>query len=105
MNRPGRLIARLLSGTADRNIRFDDLRALLLALGSPQHFKSETFIYWSDEDDAFIAEVPELLGCAADGGSQQEALTRLQLVAQEWIETARELGRPIPEPRGRLLFA
>ncbi len=68
-------------------------------------FKYETIIYWSEEDEAFIAEMPELPGCAADGTTQQEALASLQVVAQEWIETARELGRPIPEPKGRLLFA
>ncbi len=68
-------------------------------------FKYEAIIYWSEDDGAFIAEMPELPGCAADGPTQQEALAALQLVAQEWIETARELGRSIPEPKGRLLFA
>ncbi len=67
--------------------------------------KYETIIYWSAEDQAFIAEMPELPGCAADGTTQQEALANLQIVAQEWVETARELERPIPEPKGRLLFA
>ena len=67
--------------------------------------KYEVIIYWSDDDGAFIAEVPELPGCAADGQTPQEALTAVQVVAREWIETARELGRSIPEPRGRLLFA
>jgi predicted RNase H-like HicB family nuclease len=67
--------------------------------------KYETIIYWSDEDTAFIAEMPELPGCASDGRTPQEALANLQVVAQEWIETARELGRSIPEPRGRLIFA
>jgi predicted RNase H-like HicB family nuclease len=70
-----------------------------------QSLKYEAIIYWSDDDEAFIAEMPELPGCAADGQTQQEALANLQLVAQEWIETARELGRAIPEPKGRLLFA
>ncbi|MCI0673591.1 MAG: type II toxin-antitoxin system HicB family antitoxin [Myxococcaceae bacterium] len=65
----------------------------------------ETIIYWSEEDGAFIAEVPELPGCAADGATPAEALAAVQVVAQEWIETARELGRSVPEPRGRLLFA
>ena len=65
----------------------------------------EVIIYWSDEDQAFIAEVPELPGCAADGPTYQEALTSAETVIREWIETARELGRPIPEPKGRLLFA
>jgi predicted RNase H-like HicB family nuclease len=62
-------------------------------------------IYWSDEDEAFIAEMPELAGCAADGRSPQAALQALDTVAREWIETAREMGRDIPEPKGRLLFA
>jgi predicted RNase H-like HicB family nuclease len=59
-------------------------------------------IYSSDEDCAFIAEMPELAGCAADGESPQGALCALNTVAREWIETARELGRDIPEPKGRL---
>jgi len=64
--------------------------------------KYEIILYWSDEDGAFIAEVP---GCAADGETRQEALTNVETVIQEWIETARELGRSIPEPKGRLVFA
>jgi predicted RNase H-like HicB family nuclease len=67
--------------------------------------KYEVIIYWSDEDQAFIAEVPELPGCAADGATYQEALGNVGVVTQEWIETAKELGRPIPEPKGRLVFA
>jgi predicted RNase H-like HicB family nuclease len=65
----------------------------------------EVILYWSSEDDAFIAEVPELPGCAADGESYQEALGNVQVVIEEWLETARELGRSVPEPRGRLMFA
>ena len=65
----------------------------------------EVIIYWSAEDAAFIAEVPELPGCAADGPTRQKALANVEIVIQEWIETAQELGRPIPEPKGRLLFA
>lgn len=67
--------------------------------------KYEIILYWSVDDGAFIAEVPELPGCAADGPTRQEALTNAESVIQEWIETAQELGRPIPEPKGRLLFA
>ena len=67
--------------------------------------KFEVIIYWSDEDLAFIAEVPELPGCAADGATYQEALANVEVIVQEWIETAQELGRPIPEPKGRLVFA
>jgi predicted RNase H-like HicB family nuclease len=65
----------------------------------------EVIIFWSEEDQAFIAEAPELPGCMADGPTYQDALTNLEVVMQEWIETATELGRPIPQPRGRLLFA
>ncbi|SPF34671.1 conserved hypothetical protein [Candidatus Sulfopaludibacter sp. SbA4] len=67
--------------------------------------KYEIILYWSAEDDSFIAEVPELPGCAADGTTRQEALANAEMVIQEWIETAKELGWPIPEPKGRLLFA
>ena len=67
--------------------------------------KYEVILYWSSEDDAFIAEVPELAGCAADGATRQEALANVEVVIAEWLETAGELGRFIPEPKGRLLFA
>lgn len=67
--------------------------------------KYEVIIYWSDEDEAFIAEVPELAGCMADGATHQEALANAEVVIQEWIETARESGRLIPEPKGRLIYA
>jgi predicted RNase H-like HicB family nuclease len=67
--------------------------------------KHEIILYWSDEDQSFIAEVPELAGCAADGATRQEALANAEVVIGKWIETAKELGRPIPEPKERLLFA
>ncbi|MEG4941482.1 type II toxin-antitoxin system HicB family antitoxin [Microcoleus sp. F4-D5] len=67
--------------------------------------KYEIIIYWSEEDQAFIAEVPELPGCAADGETYQEALQNLEIIMQEWIETANALGRPIPQPKGRSMFA
>ena len=67
--------------------------------------KYEVILYWSEQDQAFIAEVPELAVCAADGETRQEALANVEVIIGEWIETARELGRPIPEPKGRLLFA
>ena len=67
--------------------------------------KYEVIIYWSDEDDAFVAEAPELAGCMADGATYQEALSNLEVVIQEWIETAQELSRPVPEPKGRLIYA
>lgn len=65
----------------------------------------EIILYWSKEDEAIIAEVPELPGCAADGATYLEAITNVEVVIREWIATARDLGRPAPEPRGRLLFA
>ena len=65
----------------------------------------EIILYWSRVDQAFIAEVPELPGCAADGATYRDALANVEVVIQEWIETARELGRTVPEPRGRLTFA
>lgn len=71
----------------------------------PASLQYEIVLYWSKEDQAFIAEVPELPGCAADGASYQEALANAEVVIREWIETARELGRSIPEPRGRLMYA
>jgi predicted RNase H-like HicB family nuclease len=67
--------------------------------------KYEVIIYWSDEDQAFIAEVPELPGCAADGKTYQAALANVEVVIRQWIDTAKELGRPIPVPEGRLVFA
>ena len=68
-------------------------------------WKCEIIIYWSVEDEAYVAEAPELPGCAADGATYEEALANAEVVIREWIETARELGRPIPEPKGRLLYA
>jgi predicted RNase H-like HicB family nuclease len=68
-------------------------------------YKYEVIIYWSNEDEAFIAEVPELPGCAADGETYEELLGNLEIIIDEWIETALEMGRPIPEPKGRLMFA
>jgi predicted RNase H-like HicB family nuclease len=68
-------------------------------------WKYEIIIYWSTEDQAYIAEVPELPGCAADGATYRQALSNVEVVIREWIETARELDRPIPQPKGRLLYA
>ena len=67
--------------------------------------KYEMIIYWSEEDKAYIAEVSELAGCMADGATYQEALANVEIIINEWIETAKELGRPIPKPKGRLTFA
>jgi len=65
----------------------------------------ELIIYWSEEDQSFIVEVPELPGCMADGATYEKALANAKAVIEEWIETARELGREIPEPKGRLVYA
>ena len=67
--------------------------------------KYELIIYWSESDEAFIVEVPELPGCMADGQTYVEAVTNVEIVIQQWLETARELGRDIPIPKGRLLYA
>jgi predicted RNase H-like HicB family nuclease len=67
--------------------------------------KYELVIYWSEEDRAFVVQVPELPGCMADGETYEEAVANAQTVIAEWIETASELGRPIPTPKGRLIYA
>ncbi len=66
--------------------------------------KYETIIYWSDEDQAFVAEIPELPGCMAHGASPEEALANAQEAMQLWLDTAREFGDPVPEPKGRRLI-
>ncbi len=65
----------------------------------------ELIIYWSKADNCFVVEVPELPGCMADGDSYEQAVANAQVVIQEWIDTASSLGRPIPEPRGKLAYA
>ena len=67
--------------------------------------KYEVIIYWSETDKAFIAEVPELSGFSTDGKKYKEVLANVEIVVKEWIETAKELGRPVPKPKGRLMFA
>ena len=67
--------------------------------------KYELIIFWSDEDQRYLVEVPELPGCMADGEIYEEALTNVQIVIEEWIETARNTGREIPHPKGRLAYA
>ena len=68
-------------------------------------YKYEIIIYWSKDDNSYIAEVPELSGCKADGKSYLDALTHIETVINEWIEVATELGRDIPESKGKLMFA
>lgn len=67
--------------------------------------KYELVIWWSDEDDTFLVEVPELPGCMADGQTYEEAIANIQTVMAEWIEAAKELGREVPTPKGRLTYA
>jgi len=67
--------------------------------------KYEIIIYWSEEDKAYIAEVPELPGCLAHGNSYQEALAKAEVIIKEWVDTALELGRTVSEPRGKLMYA
>jgi len=67
--------------------------------------KYEIIIYWSKEDEAYIAEVPELAGCAADGETYQEAVSNVEVIIDEWIETAKLKGREIPQPKGKLMYA
>ncbi len=74
-------------------------------MNDTQIYKYEIIIYWSATDNAFIAEVPELSGCMADGQTYFEALENAQIIIEEWIETAKELGRIIPLPKGRLKYA
>ncbi len=68
-------------------------------------YKYERIVYWSEEDEAFIVEVPELPGCMADGETVGDAIANAEVIIREWIETAKELGREIPEPKGRLMYA
>ena len=67
--------------------------------------KYERIIYWSKEDERFIVEVPELAGCKADGETVTEAIENAEIVISEWIETAQAIGREVPQPKGRLMYA
>lgn len=68
-------------------------------------YQYEVIIYWSVEDNLYIAEIPELAGCMADGKTYEEALKNAQIIIGEWIDTAKTLGRHIPEPKGKLAYA
>jgi len=68
-------------------------------------YRYEVIVYWSEEDEAYIAEVPELPGCMADGTTYEEALKNVQVIISDWVETAKGLGREIPTPRGKLAYA
>jgi len=67
--------------------------------------KYEMIIYWSNEDKCYVVEVPELPGCMSDRATYQEAISNAVIIINEWIETAKEIGRPIPKPKGRLIYA
>ena len=69
------------------------------------NIKYEIIVYWSDEDNAFIAEMPELPGCMSDGKTYEEVIQNIKVIAEEWIKTAKELGWDIPEPKGKLYYA
>jgi len=73
--------------------------------GRIKMYKYELIVFWSDEDDRYVAEVPELPGCMADGGTYEEAVKNSQQIIFEWIETAENIGREIPQPKGRLAYA
>lgn len=88
----------LLSGMADAAIRFDDLCQVL------DMIKYEIIIYWSDEDETFVAEVPELPGCSAHGPTQEGTLGNAQDAVRLWIDTAKEFGNSVPAPKGRRLI-
>lgn len=68
-------------------------------------YNYEIILFWSKEDNAFIADVPELPGCMADGETRMEALANAEIIINEWVETAQSIGRDIPEPKGRLNYA
>jgi predicted RNase H-like HicB family nuclease len=70
-----------------------------------EKYRYEVIIYWSDEDSSYVAEVPELPGCMSDGATYEEALANVRVIIDEWIETAIESGRAVPEPRGKLMYA
>jgi predicted RNase H-like HicB family nuclease len=94
MTQKDKLTGRILSKTSDKNIEFKDLP-----------YKYEIIIFWSQEDQRFIAEVPELAGCMADGENQIEAIINVKLAIDEWLETAIHTKRNIPQPKGRFLLA
>ena len=68
-------------------------------------YKYELIVWWSEKDQSYIVEVPELPGCMSDGETYEKALKNIKVIISEWIETARELGREIPEPKGKLMYA
>jgi len=91
-----------------RHIRLNKLEIYSLNMsftGGNEMYKYEVIVWWSEKDQACIAEVPELPGCMSNGGTYEKAFKNVQLIISEWIETAKELGREIPEPKGKLMYA
>ena len=74
-------------------------------IGEISMYKYERIIYWSDDDNAFIVEVPELPGCMANGPTVEEAIANAEVIIKEWIEVTLERGLEVPEPKGRLMYA
>jgi len=68
-------------------------------------YKYEVIVWWSEKDQAYIAEVPELPGCMSDGKTYEEALKNIQVIISEWIETAKKIEREVPRPKGKLMYA
>jgi predicted RNase H-like HicB family nuclease len=103
MGKYDKLFYDILSGRKDRSIRFSELTHLL----SWRHWMNnyEIIVYWSADDNAFVAEVPELPGCMADGKTYTEAVQNAEIAITEWIETAELMGRSIPIARGKLAYA
>ncbi|MBA2880184.1 putative RNase H-like HicB family nuclease [Desulfosalsimonas propionicica] len=97
MSKLEKLSEHILMRRSNANVSFETLCSL--------EKKYEIIIFWSSEDNSFVAEVPELPGCMADGKTYQEALSNAEQIIDEWIETATRLGRPIPQPKGRLAYA
>lgn len=94
------------NGRAQRLIKFVRFECCYLSIDLKHTMtKYELIIYWSDVDQAFLVEVPELPGCMADGPTREQALKNAERVIDLWIETAKNLNRPIPEPKGRLAYA
>jgi predicted RNase H-like HicB family nuclease/predicted RNA binding protein YcfA (HicA-like mRNA interferase family) len=108
-----KLRGKILSGTADSNIEFRELCRLLIRLGFEERVRGDHHIFVKENIAEIInlqpngskMKVPELPGCMADGMTYEEAITNAQRVIEEWVETAHSLGRPVPEPKGRLMYA
>ncbi len=69
------------------------------------NIRYELIIFWSESDESFIVEVPELAGCKADGETYEEAIANAKMVINDWIETAKKMGRVVPNPKGKLMYA